>query len=89
MMRSRLKIGLALIVIGVLIISMGYIMLDDFREREEEPGEEPEETLLEHGVILAMNFCGIVFFLAGLVLLIITLLDKGQNELSKKGEDKV
>ncbi len=89
MMRNRLKIGLALIVIGVLIISMGYIMLDDFREREEEPEEEPEETLLEHGVILAMNFCGIVFFLAGLVLLIITLLDKGQNELSKKGEDKV
>ncbi|MEF8873711.1 MAG: hypothetical protein V5A88_03455 [Candidatus Thermoplasmatota archaeon] len=47
-MHKKIKIGLTLVFIGILILSLGYTMLDDFREREEKIERvHPEETILE------------------------------------------
>lgn len=93
-MQKKLKIGLTLILIGTLILSLGYIMLDDFREREEDTDRiHPEETILEQGSILALNFCGIVFLGAGMILLIVKILGiklKGEkNASTDESEGKV
>ncbi len=83
-MERRLKIGLTLIIIGSLIFSVGYTMLAEFREREEDINRiHPEETLTEHGVILGLNFCGGVFLLAGVIIIVVKVFD---IEL-KSGED--
>jgi len=75
-MEKRLKIGLTLIIIGGLIFSVGYTMLSEFRQREEEINRiHPEETLTEHGGILALNFCGGVFLLAGIVMIVMKIFD--------------
>ncbi len=67
-MERRIKVGLTLIVIGLLVLFLGYTLSNDFREKEEENdrGEE-EDSLTEHGGILALNFCGGVFLISGAV----------------------
>ncbi len=85
-MEKRLKIGLTLIIIGSLIFFVGYNMLSEFREREEDKERiHPEETLTEHGGILALNFCGGVFLLAGMIIILMKIFDIEFNE----GEDNL
>ncbi len=75
-MERRSKIGLTLIIIGSLIFFVGYTMLSEFREREEDINRvHPEETITEHGGILALNFCGGVFLLAGIIIIILKMFD--------------
>ncbi len=75
-MDKRLKIGLTLIIIGSLTFFVGYTMLSEFREREEDVERiHPEETLTEHGGILALNFCGGVFLLAGMIIILMKIFD--------------
>ncbi len=75
-MKRYLKVGFTLIVIGSLLLFTGYTMLTSFRDREEDIDRiYPEETLAEHGIILAINFCGGIFLLGGLIVLIIKILD--------------
>jgi len=83
-MDKRLKIGLTLLIMGSLLFYVGYDMLTEFREREEEINRiHPEETLTEHGGILALNFCGGVFLFAGIIIILMKILDvelKGGKE---------
>ncbi|MFP3872333.1 MAG: hypothetical protein ACOCTR_05755 [Candidatus Natronoplasma sp.] len=75
-MQKKFKMGFALALIGALILSAGYLMLRDFREREEDlDRKESEETLLEHEVILALNFCGAIFLGAGVLIMVVKVLD--------------
>ncbi|MBS3782670.1 MAG: hypothetical protein KGY66_04620 [Candidatus Thermoplasmatota archaeon] len=85
-MEERLKIGLTLIIMGSLIFFVGYDLLSEFREREEDINRvHPEETITEHGGILALNFCGGVFLLAGIIIILMKIFD---IEL-KGGEDNL
>ncbi len=87
-MDKRLKIGLALIIMGSLIFFVGYTMLSEFRQREEDINRiHPEETLTEHGGILALNFCGGVFLLAGIIIILMKIFDVELKKREKKGED--
>lgn len=83
-MERRLKVGLTLIIMGGLIFYAGYTMLSDFREREENINRvNPEETLTEHSGILALNFCGGIFLLAGMIIILMKVFDIELN----RGED--
>ena len=71
-MDRNLKVGLTLIVMGTLLLFIGYQMLTDFTEREEDIERvNPEETLVEHESILALNFCGAVFIFGGLAVILV------------------
>ncbi|MEF8836209.1 MAG: hypothetical protein V5A76_08640 [Candidatus Thermoplasmatota archaeon] len=75
-MEKQLKVGLTLIIMGSLISYVGYTMLSDFRQREEEINRiSPDETLTEHGAISALNFCGGVFLLAGVMIILMKAFD--------------
>lgn len=74
-MQRNLKVGLTLIVIGALLLFVGYSMLTSFRGREEDVERvDPTETLTEHGSILALNFCGGVFIFGGVMVIIVKVL---------------
>jgi len=89
-MDKRLKIGLALLIMGSLIFFVGYTMLSEFRQREEDINRiHPEETLTEHGGILALNFCGGVFFLAGIIIILMKVFDIELKMKKEKGEDNL
>ncbi|MFW5945909.1 MAG: hypothetical protein ACOCSJ_04965 [Candidatus Natronoplasma sp.] len=75
-MEERLKIGLTLVIMGCLIFFVGYNLLSEFRQREEDINRvHPEETITEHGSILALNFCGGVFLLAGIIIILMKIFD--------------
>lgn len=75
-MEKRLKLGLTLIIIGSITFYVGYTMLSDFRQREDNLNRiNPEETLTKQGGILALNFCGGVFLLAGIIIILMKVFD--------------
>lgn len=75
-MNRKIKVGLTLIILGSILLYSGYNLLGDFREREEETTRiEEEETVTEHGGIIAMNFCGGIFLIGGIVIILVKVLD--------------
>lgn len=87
-MRRNLKVAITLLVIGGLVLFGGYIRLRDFREQEEEVERtDPDETIFGQGLILAMNFCGIVLLIGGAVLLLITIFKLKDKEISLSNDD--
>ncbi len=88
-MRRNLKVAITLLIIGVLLLSGGYIRLRNFREQEEEVDRtDPDETVLGQGLILAMNFCGLVLLIGGAILLLITVFKLKDRDPFSTNEDR-
>ena len=70
-MKEKLKIGLSLVVIGILILTTSFL-LNQKLENKDEVSSKNIGFQLEF--MLASNFCGGVLLLAGIVVILINIL---------------
>ena len=73
MMEERIKIGLSLIVIGILILSSSILVYNNINNDKE---DTPENTSMSIEIKLATNFCGGSLLLIGIAIIVFSFIKK-------------